>query len=72
MRKKYIDSCRTLEILKQDSGLLPPPKEKWNTFTPREGDIAYVYNEHAEYKFNGVEWVKIENEGGSNYDYNRK
>ena len=66
--KKYVDSCRTLTILKQDSGLLPPPKESWNTFTPQLGDIAYVSNEHAEYEFNGEEWIKKEDKGGSNYD----
>ena len=55
-------SCRTLEILLQDSGLLPKPREDWNTFVPEIGMIAHVDNEDANYQFNGTEWVKMENE----------
>jgi hypothetical protein len=58
--KKYVDSCRTLEILKQDSGLLPKPTEAWNTFEPQIGDLAYVSETNSEYEFNGVDWIKKE------------
>ena len=56
--KNYVDCCRTLEILKQDSGLLPKPTESWNTFTPHIGDIAFVGEDKSEYEFNGTEWIK--------------
>ena len=56
--KKYVDSCRTLEILKQDSGLLPKPTESWNTFEPQIGDLAYVNEEKADYEFDGADWIK--------------
>ena len=58
--KKYVDSCRTLEILKQDSGLLPKPTESWNTFEPQIGDLAYISEEKAEYEFDGADWIKKE------------
>lgn len=57
---KYVDSCLSLEILKQDSGLLPKPKEDWNTFIPKEGDIAFVYVDNSEYIFKEGEWVAID------------
>jgi hypothetical protein len=53
--KNYVDSARTLEILKQDSGLLPKPTENWKTFTPQIGDIAYVNADNSEYEFNGTD-----------------
>ena len=59
---QYIDSCRTLTILLQDSGLLPKPKEDWNTFTPEEGMIAHVDEDNSDYVFNGTEWIKLEEE----------
>ena len=55
--RKYVDSCRTYEILLQDSGLLPKPKEDWNTFIPKKGDLAIADN--FEYEFDGVAWVKV-------------
>ena len=57
---KYVDNARTLEILKQDSGLLPKPRGNWKTFTPKKDDIAFVSGERQEYKFDGTEWVKYE------------
>lgn len=57
---KYVDSCRTLEILKQDSGLLPKPKENWNTFVPKEDDLALANGK--EYIFKGGEWVENKDE----------
>lgn len=57
---KYVESCRTLEILKQDSGLLEKPTDTWNTFIPKVDDIAHVDEDNSDYRFNGVEWVKIE------------
>ena len=59
MNNKYIDSARTLEILKQDSGLLPKPRENWNTFEPHEGDLAYVAEDDSVYVFNGSDWDKV-------------
>lgn len=56
----YIDSCLTLEILKQDSGLLPKPKPEWNTFVPVKGDIAHVDEDDSDYEFDGTEWVRKE------------
>ena len=56
----YIDSCRTLEILKQDSGLSPKPREDWNTFEPKEGMIAHVDEDNSDYRFDGEKWVKVE------------
>lgn len=58
----YVDSCLTLEILKQDSGLLPKPRENWNTFVPKQGDIAHVDEDNSDYQFDGERWVKIEEE----------
>ena len=51
--KKYVDICKTLEILKQDSGILPKPEENWKTFVPGVGDTALVLDESAEYEFDG-------------------
>lgn len=59
-RKKYVDSCRTLEILKQDSGLLPKPRLDWNTFEPKEGDLAHVDEDGKDYLFDGKEWQPVE------------
>lgn len=58
--KKYIDICKTLQILKQDSGLFPKPTESWNTFEPQLGDLAYISEEKAEYEFDGTDWIKKE------------
>lgn len=58
--KDYVDSCLTLKILKQDSGLLPKPKDDWNTFIPKKGDIAHVDEDNSDYEFNGSEWIKLE------------
>lgn len=55
---KYVDSASSLEILKQDSGLLPKPNENWNTFTPQLGDVARVDEDNSDYEFNGTEWIK--------------
>ena len=63
--REYIDSCLTLEILKQDSGLLPKPREDWNTFVPEKGMIAHVDENNSDYEFDGTEWkllLKGENE----------
>lgn len=62
MKNNYVDSCRTLKILKQDSGLLPKPRDNYNTFEPKQGDLAYVLEDNSEYEFNGQEWVKKEKE----------
>ena len=59
---EYVDSCRTLEILKQDSGLLPKPRPDWNIFVPKTGDIAHVDEEDSDYEFNGTNWVKMAEE----------
>lgn len=56
----YIDSCRTYEILLQDSGLLPKPKEDWNTFIPKEGMVAHVDENNSDYLFDGTTWIKLE------------
>lgn len=60
--KEYVDRCRTYEILLQDSGLLPKPKEDWNVFEPKEGDVAYVDEDDGDYRFDGSQWIKIEEE----------
>lgn len=60
--KEYIDSCLTYEILLQDSGLLPKPREDWNVFEPKKGDIAHVDEDDSDYEFDGKEWAKIEKE----------
>ena len=57
---EYVDSCRTLEILKQDSGLLPKPREDWNVFVPKKGDVARVDADNCAYGFNGTEWIRCE------------
>lgn len=51
---KYVDSTSTLEFLLMDSGLLPKPNETWNTFIPKEGDLALV--EEKEYIFSNGNW----------------
>ncbi len=56
---EYVDSCRTFEILLQDSGLLPKPREDWNTFVPEKGMIAHVDEDDSDYIFNGTEWKKL-------------
>ena len=58
--KNYVDSCLTLEILKQDSGLLPKPRPDWNTFVPQKDDVAYVDEDGSEYEFDGKDWIKLE------------
>lgn len=55
----YVDSCLTLEILKQDSGLLPKPREDWNTFVPQEGDYAHVDENDSDYVFHNGDWVLV-------------
>ena len=57
----YVDSCSTLEVLKMDSGLAPKPHPAWDTFIPKEGDIAYVSEDDSDYKFDEVTntWIKI-------------
>ena len=55
-KKEYVDVCLTYEILLQDSGLSPKPREDWNTFEPKEGDLALANNE--EYIFRGGLWDK--------------
>lgn len=57
--RQYVDSCLTLTILKQDSGLLPKPREDWNTFVPEQGMIAHVDEDDSDYEFNGESWIKI-------------
>ena len=63
---EYVDSCLTYEILLQDSGLLPKPREDWNTFVPEVGMLAHVDEDDSDYLFDGEKWVKIteENENG--------
>ena len=58
----YVDSCRTYEILLQDSGLLPKPREDWNVFVPQEGMVAHVDEDDSNYRFDGNTWVRIEEE----------
>ena len=62
--KNYVDSCKTYEILLQDSGLLPKPKDNWNVFVPEQGMIAHVDEDNSDYVFNGTEWVKVEKQEG--------
>lgn len=61
----YVDSCLTYTILLQDSGLLPPPRENWNTFVPHKDDLAHVDEDNSDYEFDGKQWVKIEKNDGS-------
>lgn len=65
----YVDSCRNLEILLQDSGLLPKPKEDWNVFVPIKGDIAHVDEDYSDHGFDGKNWVKLEAEEGKEYTF---
>lgn len=60
--RNYVDSCRTLEILKQDSGLLPKPREDWNVFEPAEGDIAHVDEGDRDYVFRDGAWEPLDEE----------
>lgn len=55
----YVDSCITLEVLYQDSGLLPKPTEDWSTFVPQLGDIAHVDEDDLDYGFNGTTWIPL-------------
>jgi hypothetical protein len=71
MTREYVDSCRTYEILLQDSGLLPPPQEDWNSFIPEEGMIAHVDEDNIDYRFNGTEWEKMEVENNGLQKYRR-
>lgn len=57
MNKKYVDYAKTLKILRQDSGLLPKPRENWNTFIPYEGDYAIANG--IEYRFDGTDWEEV-------------
>lgn len=49
MQVTILDYARTLEILKMDLGLLPKPRDNWNTIEPIEGgfyeaaNILYTY-----------------------------
>jgi len=63
-KRTYVDSARTLEILKQDSGLLPKPSENWNTFEPKEGDYAHVDEGNQDYQFVNGGWVEVETPDG--------
>lgn len=50
-KHKILDSARTLEILKQDLGLLPPPSTEWVIIEPVEcghyiaNNIEYVFKD---------------------------
>ena len=61
---KYVDSCRTYTILLQDSGMLPKPRENWNTFMPQEKDVAFVDETRKEYVFYNNQWVELTEELG--------
>ena len=77
MNKKYVDHARTLEILRQDSGVLPKPKANWNTFVPNYNDLAIA--DGKEYRFDGLDWViapvevkeKVEEEENENKNFIR-
>jgi hypothetical protein len=56
--KEYVDSCLTLEILRQDSGLAPKPSLEWNVFIPKEGDLAHVDEDDSDYLFVNGDWVR--------------
>lgn len=56
--RNYVDSCRTYEILLQDSGVLPRPNEEWNVFEPKIGDIAHVDENEKDYVWDGIKWVE--------------
>jgi len=58
--RTYVDHARTLEILKQDSGLLDKPRGDWNVFEPKEGDYANAAGQ--DYIFQGGEWVETDPE----------
>ena len=60
--KKYVDSCRTYEILLQDSGLLPKPTESWIVFVPEAGMLAHVDDDGSDYEFDGTSWIKVESQ----------
>ena len=54
--KIYRDHTKTLKLLRQDSGLVSPPRENWNTFEPVKGDLAIA--DRKEYVFDGTDWVE--------------
>lgn len=58
-RYNYVDSCRTYQILLEDSGLLPKPNPSWNTFTPVKGMVAHVDQGDIDYGFDGEKWIKL-------------
>lgn len=60
--REYKDSCRTYIILLQDSGLLPKPKEDWNTFTPKELDVAWVDENQKEFVYHNGYWQELTEE----------
>jgi hypothetical protein len=51
MRYEILDSAKNLTILKQDLGMLPKPREDWNTIEPVEeghyiaDGVEYVYRQ---------------------------
>lgn len=59
---KYVDSCRTFTILLQDSGLLPKPRENWNTFMPQEKDVAFVDETRKEFVYHNGYWQELTKE----------
>lgn len=56
---EYVDSCYSYEILLQDSGLLPKPRDNWNVFVPVKGMVAHVDEDDSDYEFDGEAWIKI-------------
>lgn len=62
MRRNYVDSCRTYTILLQDSGMLPKPKENWNTFVPKEKDVAYVLEQRKNFVYHNGYWQELTEE----------
>lgn len=57
--RRYVDSCRTHKILLQDSGMLPKSKANWNTFVPKELDVAWVDETQKEYVYHNYQWVEL-------------
>ena len=55
----YVDSCTTFTVLLQDSGLLPKPREDWNTFVPQKDMVAHVDEDDSDYRFDGTKWEKM-------------
>lgn len=60
--RQYVDSCRTFAILLQDSGLVPKPREDWNTFEPKENDIAHVDENNKDYIYKNGQWEEMKDE----------